>query len=156
MPTYKINGRTYDVEHEEEVRLLWLLRDYIGLTGTKYGCGETLCGSCTVLVNGEPQRSCVMSPAIAQSSEITTIEGLAQGDKLHPVQEAFIKNEAFQCGFCTAGMIMQTVALLKRTPDPTEEQIVDALNQNICRCCTYPRIVAAVKDAAMAMKGARQ
>ncbi len=156
MPTYRINGRTYDVEHEEEVRLLWLLRDYIGLTGTKYGCGETVCGSCTVLVNGEPQRSCVMLPAAVQSSQITTIEGLAQGDKLHPVQEAFIKNEAFQCGFCTAGMIMQTVALLKKTPDPTEEQIVDALNQNICRCCTYPRIVAAVKDAAMAMKGARQ
>jgi aerobic-type carbon monoxide dehydrogenase small subunit (CoxS/CutS family) len=155
LPRYRINGKEHQLDHPDGVRLLWLLRDHIGLTGTKFGCGESMCGACTVLIDGKPRRSCTIPASSVQNSEITTIESLARGNELHPVQEAFIQHDAFQCGFCTAGMIMATVGLLKKNPQPTEAEIRNALEGNVCRCCAYSRIVDAVKDASVAMRGAK-
>ena len=128
--------------------LLWVLRDELGFTGTKYGCGEGQCGACTVLIDGAPVRSCMTRVSAVASKDITTIEGLEQNGKLHPVQEAFIDADALQCGYCTPGMILSSVALLKKTPQPTEPEIRRALEGNVCRCGTYPRIIAAVRMAA--------
>jgi aerobic-type carbon monoxide dehydrogenase small subunit (CoxS/CutS family) len=128
--------------------LLWVLRDELGFTGTKYGCGEGQCGACTVLIDGAPVRSCLTRVGAAASKEITTIEGLEQNGKLHPVQQAFIQADAMQCGYCTPGMILSSVALLKKNPGPTEPEIRRALEGNVCRCGTYPRIIAAVRMAA--------
>ena len=128
--------------------LLWVLRDELELTGAKYGCGEGQCGACTVLIDGAPVRSCITRVSAVAGKEITTIEGLAQNGKLHPLQEAFIQADALQCGYCTPGMILSASALLKKTPQPTEPEIRRALQGNICRCGTYPRIIAAVQMAA--------
>ena len=128
--------------------LLWVLRDELELTGTKYGCGEGQCGACTVLIEGAPVRSCLTRMSAVAGKEITTIEGLENNGKLHPVQEAFIQADALQCGYCTPGMILSSVALLKKTPQPSEPEIRRALEGNICRCGTYPRIIAAVQMAA--------
>ena len=128
--------------------LLWVLRDELELTGTKYGCGEGQCGACTVLIEGAPVRSCLTRVSAVAGKEITTIEGLEKNGKLHPVQEAFIQADAMQCGYCTPGMILSSVALLNKTPQPGEPEIRRALQGNICRCGTYPRIVAAVQMAA--------
>jgi aerobic-type carbon monoxide dehydrogenase small subunit (CoxS/CutS family) len=149
-----VNGSTHEVEVAAADTLLTVLRDALDLTGTKYGCGEGQCGACTVLVDGQPLKSCQPKASQLQGRAITTIEGLEQNGRLHPVQEAFLAHEAFQCGYCTSGMIMAGVALLAASPRPTPDAIVTAMdkNRNICRCGTYPRIVAAIADAA---KGAR-
>ena len=144
----RINGRTHVVDGEPGDSLLSVLRDELGLPGSKYGCGEGQCGACTVLLEGQAVRSCVTGLAAAAGRPITTIEGLASGDRLHPVQDAFIEVEAFQCGYCTPGMVMAAVALLRDHPDPTEQDIARALDRNVCRCGTFPRIVRAIQLAA--------
>ena len=156
MPKFLINGREYEAQPDEETTLLMLLRDHLGLTGTKYGCGEGQCGACTVLIDGAPRRSCTLDASEAVGKPVTTIEGLASGDELHPVQQAFLKHQAFQCGYCTAGMIMATAGLLQKNPSPTDEQIIQALDGNICRCGTYPRILAAVREAAASREEAKK
>jgi aerobic-type carbon monoxide dehydrogenase small subunit (CoxS/CutS family) len=159
MPNVKrlrINGSHVDVDAEEERSLLDLLREDLGLSGAKFGCGEGRCGACTVLVDGAPVRSCVTALKTVASAEIITIEGLERGGKLHPLQEAFLDAGAMQCGYCTCGMIMSGVALLNKNSTPTREEIVEHMNGNICRCGTYPRILAAVARAAKTLKEARR
>ena len=150
MPQFflRINGRRYEVDGEAGDALLPILRYELGLTGSKYGCGEGQCGACTVLVDGQAMRSCVTRLSSLTDKEITTIEGLSGGDRLHPVQEAFLEVEAFQCGYCTPGMVMAAVGLLNRNPAPSEQDIASALDRNVCRCGTFPRIVKAIKLAA--------
>jgi len=145
----QVNGTVHQVDVASDDTLLTVLRDVLDLTGTKYGCGEGQCGACTVLADGQAIKSCQAKAAQYQGRAITTIEGLARGERLHPVQEAFLEHEALQCGFCTPGMIMSAVALLAATPHPSEAQIVAAMdrNHNMCRCCVYPRIVAAIRTA---------
>jgi len=153
---FTVNGRARVLPAEPERALLGALRDELGLTGAKYGCGEGQCGACTVLVEGKAIRSCVTGLDTVTQKKVTTIEGLAQGKgkKLHPVQEAFMAAGAMQCGYCVPGMILAAVALLERTPQPDEADIRRALQGNICRCGVYPRFVAAVKRAAAAGKAA--
>lgn len=146
--TLSVNGKKYSVASEPDVPLLFVLRDEIGLTGTKYGCGEGQCGACTVIINGVARRSCLTPVADAVGKSITTIEGLERNGNLHPVQSAFIEAGAFQCAYCTSGMIMSSVALLAKNPNPTEAEIVSGLQGNICRCGAHPRIVDAVRFAA--------
>jgi aerobic-type carbon monoxide dehydrogenase small subunit (CoxS/CutS family) len=146
--TLLVNGKEYTAEVAPEESLLSVLRDQFDLTGTKYGCGEGQCGACTVLLDGSAVRSCRTQVSAAVGKRITTIEGLARGESLHPVQRAFIQAEAFQCGYCTPGMILSAVALLDHTPNPTEKQILRYMDGNICRCGTYERIIEAVKFAA--------
>lgn len=146
--TLTVNGKERTVTTDPERPLLDVLREDLGLTGTKYGCGEGLCGACTVLVEGELTLSCVTPVSEANRSAVTTIEGLAAGHLLHPVQEAFLAEDAVQCGYCTPGMIMTVTALLKTNPHPTDKEIVDSLNGNLCRCCGYPKILGAVRRAA--------
>ena len=143
-----INGQRSSVSVEPDVPLLSVLRDYLDLTGTKYGCGEGRCGACTVLIDGKPTRSCITPVANAAGKSITTIEGLAKDGKLHPLQEAFIKADALQCAFCTSGMIVAGSALLNRNARPTREEIVSSMNGNVCRCGVYQRIVEAIQMVA--------
>jgi aerobic-type carbon monoxide dehydrogenase small subunit (CoxS/CutS family) len=143
-----VNGTKRAVEAPSGESLLTVLRDRLELTGTKYGCGEGQCGACTVLLDGRAVRSCRTTAAEASGKRITTIEGLEQSGRLHPVQAAFLEAEAFQCGFCTSGMIVSAAALLDRNPNATDEDIVGSLTGNICRCGTYPRILLAVRQAA--------
>lgn len=143
----KVNGTDLHVSAPDEESLLSVLRDRLNLTGTKYGCGEGQCGACTVLLNGEPARSCLTPVSGAAGMKITTVEGLEQNGRLSPVQQAFLDEGAFQCGYCTSGMVLSATVLLRDTPHPTEEQIVSYMNGNICRCGTYPRIIDAVKRA---------
>ena len=150
-----INGKPYALEADAEEILLWVLRERLGLTGSKYGCGEGQCGACTVLVDGNPRRSCITQVGAVTGKQITTIEGLAQDGRLHPVQQAFLDAEAMQCGYCTSGMIVTAAALLRAQPDATEEQIRHFMEGNICRCGTYPRIVEAIRRAAAGMKSAK-
>ena len=142
-----INGKAYSVETDPQASLLTVLREHLDLTGTKYGCGEGQCGACTVLIDGKAQRSCMTRVGVVAQKQITTIEGLAAGDRLHPVQQAFLDAGAMQCAYCTSGMIMSAVALLQKNPRPQEKDIVDFMDGNICRCGTYPRIFAAVQKA---------
>ena len=144
----EVNGAGHSLEVPAERSLLSVLRDELDLTGTKYGCGEGQCGACTVLLDGRPVRSCRTNVGFVGKRKITTIEGLEQNGHLHPVQQAFLENEAFQCAYCTSGMIISAVGLLRRTPHPTEEEIRNQMNGNVCRCGTYSRIIAAVKQAA--------
>jgi aerobic-type carbon monoxide dehydrogenase small subunit (CoxS/CutS family) len=151
-----VNGSERRVEAPRGESLLAVLRDRLQPTGTKYGCGEGQCGACTVLLDGRVARSCRVAVAEAAGKKITTIEGLAQADgRLHPMQAAFLEVEAFQCGYCTPGMIVAAVGLLARKPDPSEEEIAAGLARNVCRCGTYPRIVTAVKQAARALRQER-
>lgn len=150
-----VNGTTRAVDADGEESLLSVLRDQLDLTGTKYGCGEGQCGACTVLLDGYPRRSCHTPIAAAAKKQITTIEGLAREGHLHPLQQAFLEVGSFQCGYCTSGMIMTAVALLKATPNPSDSDIIRFMNGNICRCGTYPRIVAAIRRAAAAHKEVR-
>jgi aerobic-type carbon monoxide dehydrogenase small subunit (CoxS/CutS family) len=152
----EINGRKYSVNYPADTPLLYVLRDELGLTGTKYGCGEGVCGACTVLLGGIARRSCQVPVSTAVSKPITTIEGLERNGALHPVQQAFLEAGAFQCAYCTSGMIMSSVSLLQSNPHPTREQIVLAMQGNICRCGTHPRIVEAIKKAAGAPRGGGQ
>jgi len=145
-----VNGAPLHVNAPPQESLLFVLRNHLNLTGTKYGCGEGQCGACTVLINGRATRSCLIPVSAAANAKIVTIEGLEQNGKLTHVQQAFIAEEALQCGYCTSGMILAATALLQKTPHPTDEQIVAAMNGNICRCGTYPRILAAIQRAAQA------
>lgn len=149
----EVNGVRRAVDVDGGASLLTVLRDHLDLTGSKYGCGEGQCGACTVLINGFPRHSCTTPVRSAHGKQITTIEGLAAHGKLHPVQQAFLDAGAMQCGYCTSGMIMTAVSLLKAHPNPTPSQIAHFMQGNICRCGTYPRIVAAVQQAARNMKG---
>ena len=151
--TLRVNGESHRTEAADDEMLLYVLRDRLNLTGTKYGCGEGQCGACTVLLDGRPVRSC-RRRAVAATGQIKTIEGLESGGRLHPVQQAFLEEEAFQCSYCTPGMIMSAVGLLSSNPKPTEEDIVRGMNGNICRCGTYPRILSAIKRAASGQAGA--
>jgi aerobic-type carbon monoxide dehydrogenase small subunit (CoxS/CutS family) len=145
----EINYKRYQVTCDPETPLLTALREELGLTGTKYGCGEGQCGACTVLMGGAPRRSCQIPVSAASAKPITTIEGLERDGYLHPVQQAFLDAGAFQCAYCTSGMIMSSVGFLKTNPRPTSAEIIQSLQGNICRCGTYPRIVEAVRQAAM-------
>lgn len=149
-----INGRSYSVDADPQTSLLTVLREDLDLTGSKYGCGQGMCGACTVLIDGRAQRSCVTRVGSVAQKKITTIEGLASGDHLHPVQDAFLEADALQCGYCTSGMIMSAVALLQKNPNPQEKEIVDFMDGNVCRCGTYPRIVSAIQKAAKASQTA--
>ncbi len=148
-----VNDESHEVTVDAERTLLSVLRHELGLTGTKYGCGEGNCGACTVLIDGEATRSCITPVTSAGGRAVTTIEGLAKGDELHPVQEAFVEHTAFQCAYCTPGFIMSSAALLDRNPPPNDEQIRSALSGHICRCGAYVRILRAVKSAAGAPAG---
>jgi aerobic-type carbon monoxide dehydrogenase small subunit (CoxS/CutS family) len=148
----QVNGKRYPVQYPPDTPLLYVLRDELGLTGTKYGCGEGMCGACTVLMGDTARRSCQIPVSAAAGRPITTIEGLEKNGALHPVQQAFLDEGAFQCAYCTSGMIMSTVSLLQSNRHPSEEQIVQSLQGNICRCGTHPRIVAAVRKAAGLMQ----
>jgi len=143
-----INGAERQVDAPSDQKLLYVLRDNLGLTGTHYGCGEGMCGACTVLLDGKPVRSCLTPLSAVGGKKITTIEGLERNGQLHPVQEAFLQTEAFQCAYCTSGMILSAVALLNQNPKPTGAEIIRAMDGNICRCGTYPRILEAVRRAA--------
>ena len=145
--TLRVNGSAHQVDVAPAQTLLSVLRDNLDLTGTKYGCGEGQCGACTVLIDGQPVKSCQPKASLLQGKSIATIESLGQNGRLHPVQAAFLKHEAMQCGYCTPGMIMAAVGLLASNRTPTDDAIVKAMDKNICRCGTYPRIVAAIKDA---------
>ena len=148
-----VNQTHYRLQLDPNSLLLWVLRDELELTGSKYGCGEGHCGACTVLIDGAPVRSCITPVSKVAGKDITTIEGLAKNGRLHPLQEAFIQTDAMQCGYCTPGMILSGVGLLKKTPHPSEPEIRRALEGNVCRCGTYPRIVAAMQIAEKAMNG---
>ena len=150
--TLSINGTDHTVDVSSEQKLLYVLRDHLGLTGTKYGCGEGQCGACTVLLNGRAVRSCLTPASAAVGKKIITIEGLEQNGQLSAVQHAFLEVEAFQCAYCTSGMILSATDLLSRNPHPTDEQIISAMDGNVCRCGTYPRIIEAIRRAADASK----
>jgi aerobic-type carbon monoxide dehydrogenase small subunit (CoxS/CutS family) len=145
---FRVNGKEREATTDPERPLLEVLREDLGLTGVKYGCGEGQCGACSVLLEGKRVFSCRLPASRAEGKSVVTIEGLARGDALHPVQRAFLDEGAFQCGFCTAGMIVAAVALLEERPNPTDAQIVSGMNRNICRCCSYPKILKAVRRAA--------
>ncbi len=151
--SFTLNGRPARVTTDDERMLLWVLRYDLGLTGVKFGCGEALCGACTVLVNNEAVRSCATPLKDVAGKRVLTIEGLAQGEKLHPLQGAFLKRHAFQCGYCTPGMILNAYALLLKTPRPSREQIIRHMDDNLCRCGSHVRVVEAVEEAAGSMKG---
>jgi aerobic-type carbon monoxide dehydrogenase small subunit (CoxS/CutS family) len=159
MPTVTelhVNGTRRRVDVDAQRPLLSVLRDDLDLTGCKYGCGEGRCGACTVLLDGRMTRSCVTAVGDTAGKQVRTIEGLAQRDRLHPLQEAFLRADAFQCGYCTTGMILSALALLTQNPRPTREDIIRFLGGNVCRCGAYPRIVAAIQDAARVMQGGAQ
>ena len=149
--TISVNGQERSFTTDEDRPLLDVLREDLGLTGTKYGCGEGECGACTVLIDGRPVRSCITSIADVDGDNIQTIEGLTHGDTLHPVQQAFIDKQAMQCGYCVPGQIMTAVALLNENPRASRDEIVAGMSGNLCRCCNYPNILAAVEHAAARM-----
>ncbi len=145
--TLNVNGKKLRVDVDSQTPLLYVLRDYLNLTGTKYGCGEARCGACTILADGQAMRSCVTPVGRVSDKQITTIEGMEQDGKLHPLQEAFLKADALQCGYCTSGMIMAAASLLKKNAKPSRDEIVKYMDANVCRCGTYPRIVKAIEIA---------
>ena len=150
--TLTINGNQYPVQIEESWTLLHVLREVLHLTGTKYGCGTADCGACKVLVDGQAKNSCVLLAKSMEGKAILTIEGVSRGDTLHPVQQAFVDAGAIQCGYCTPGMVMTTIALLAQSPSPTEDEIAAALENNLCRCTGYKKIIEAVQLAAKALR----
>jgi len=150
---FTVNGTSRTVESDPERPLLEVLREDLGLTGTKYGCGEGQCGACTVLLDDREVRSCITRVSAAVGKKIVTIEGVAAGNSLHPVQQAFMEEGAMQCGYCTPGMVLATVSLLGKNQQPTDAAIIEGLNGHLCRCNSYPRIVAAVRRAAAGRKG---
>lgn len=150
---FKLNGNETELVTDPNQILLWVLRDHFGLTGTKYGCGIGFCGACTVLIDGEPARSCMMPVSDVAGRSVVTIEGLEKDGKIHPVQQAFIDHDALQCGFCTPGMILTAVGMLEKNPSPAREEIVAGLEENLCRCGAHKRIIEAVEDAAEVIRG---
>lgn len=151
--SFTLNGKPASVTTDDERMLLWVLRYDLGLTGAKFGCGEALCGACTVIVNNEAVRSCSTPVKDVAGKRIVTVEGLAQDARLHPIQEAFLKHHAFQCGYCTPGMILSAHALLLKNPRPSRDQIIRHMDDNLCRCGAHVRIVDAIQEAAAATKG---
>src|SRR5205809_7795196 len=151
----EINGKRYPINYPPETPLLYVLRDELGLSGSKYGCGEGQCGACTVLIGGAPRRSCQIPVSAAAAKPITTIEGLEKDGRLNPVQQAFLDAGAFQCAYCTSGMIISGVALLESKSNPSAQEIAHSMQGNICRCGTYPRILDALQRAAKAMREAQ-
>ncbi len=151
--SFILNGKPTSVDADDERMLLWVLRSDLGLTGTKFGCGAALCGACTVIVNNEAVRACSTPVKEIAGKQVLTIEGLGQNGHLHPLQEAFVKHSAFQCGYCTSGMILSAYALLLKTPHPTSEQIVGHLDNNLCRCGSHVRVIAAIQEVARVGKG---
>ena len=147
------NGSKLRIDADADRSLLSVLRDDLDLTGSKYGCGEGQCGACTVLIDGQATRSCVTKLGATAGKKVITIEGIEKNGRLHPLQEAFLEADALQCGYCTPGMIMSSVALLSKTPTPIDQEIVRWMEGNVCRCGTYPRIVTAIRKAAQSMKG---
>ena len=152
--SFKLNGKRISLTVDSERELLWVLRTDLGLTGTKYGCGVSLCGACTVLVGDDAVRSCRLPVKHVRGKEVTTIEGLSKNGRLHPVQQAFIEQDALQCGFCTPGMILNACSLLLKNPEPSEAEIIQQMNYNLCRCGSYNRIIQAVQSASRRIKGA--
>jgi aerobic-type carbon monoxide dehydrogenase small subunit (CoxS/CutS family) len=150
-----VNGTNYPVDADPNDSLLTVLRDHLDLTGSKYGCGEGQCGACTVLIDGMPRRSCITHVAAVAQKKITTIEGLAKGEQLHPLQQAFLDEGAMQCAYCTSGMIMTAIGLLKTRPNPSADEISHFMEGNVCRCGTHPRIIAAIQRASRSMKESR-
>lgn len=150
---FKLNGQPKSLVLDRERKLLWVIRTDFGLTGTKYGCGEGFCGACTVLVNKEAARSCQFPVKDVDGKEILTIEGLARNGRLHPLQKAFVKHDALQCGYCIPGMVLTAYGLLVRNPRPNLEEIKEGMNENLCRCGCYQRIIQAIQDAVQEMKG---
>lgn len=153
--SFKLNDKPVRLSVDSERLLLWVLRTELGLTGTKYGCGEGHCGACSVLINNVATRSCLLKMKQVKDKDVVTIEGLEKGGKLHPLQKAFMEHDGLQCGFCTPGMVIAGVGFLNSNPQPTREQIVRGLEQNFCRCGAHTRIIQAVQTAATEMKGAR-
>lgn len=152
--SFKLNGNPISLTVDSERMLLWILRTDLGLTGTKYGCGAGLCGVCTVIVDDRAVRACRLPVKAVEGKEVLTIEGLARNGKLHPIQEAFMKHDALQCGFCTPGMILNAYSLLLRNSRPTHAEIIQGMESNLCRCGAHTRIVDAIQSAAEEMKGA--
>ena len=151
----EINGVKHQVNADPDTSLLEIIRDDLGMTGTKFGCGESECGACTVLINGTPSHACITQLSEIAGASITTIEGLEKNGKLHPLQQAFIDEGAMQCGYCVSGMIMTGVGLLEKNPNPTDAQIVQFMSGNLCRCGGYPRMLAAIKRASQSMRGSK-
>ena len=143
---FTLNGKAVSVEADDERMLLWVLRTDLALTGTKYGCGEGICGACAVVIDGNAHRSCLTALKAVEGADVITIEGLAKGDELHPLQQAFIDHGAFQCGYCTAGMLMDAYALLQANPQPSRDKIISQMERNLCRCGAHQRILAAVEQ----------
>jgi aerobic-type carbon monoxide dehydrogenase small subunit (CoxS/CutS family) len=152
---FHLNGEKTDVAIDPEQTLLWVIRNHFGLTGTKYGCGLGFCGSCTILVDNKPLRSCMLTLGEIAGKNLVTIEGLVQNGELHPVQKAFVEHDALQCGFCTPGMIMNATGLLMQNPSPTIQQIKEGMEDNLCRCGAHVRIIEAVQTASEEMKGGK-
>ncbi|MGH9457150.1 MAG: (2Fe-2S)-binding protein [Thermoanaerobaculia bacterium] len=152
---FRLNGKPVELETDEDRTLLWVLRTDLATTGPKYGCGEGICGACTVVVDGEAVRSCTATLGYVDGKNVTTIEGLETDGRLHPLQQAFLEHGGFQCGYCTPGMIMNAYALLATSPKLTREEIAAGMEDNLCRCGAHPRIVAAIEQAAKANGGAR-
>jgi carbon-monoxide dehydrogenase small subunit len=150
---FRLNGNEAELVTDPNQILLWVLRDHFGLTGTKYGCGIGFCGACTVLIDGEPARSCMMPVSDVAGKSVVTIEGLEKDGEIHPVQQAFIDHDALQCGFCTPGMILTAVGMLEKNPSPTREQIVAGLEENLCRCGAHKRIIESVEDVVRVTSG---
>jgi len=153
--SFKLNEKSVSITTDGERNLLWVLRSDLGLTGTKYGCGKAMCGACTVIVDDRAMRSCVLPVRSIKGKNVLTIEGLEKNGKLHPIQEAFVKHDALQCGFCTSGMILNAYSLLLRNPEPTRDEIIQGMEDNLCRCGAHVRIIRAIESAAQEMKGAR-
>ena len=152
---FKLNNKETELVSDPNRILLWVLRDHFGLTGTKYGCGIGFCGTCTVLIDNEAVRSCTLAVSDVAGKSVITIEGLAEEGKLHPVQQAFAEHDALQCGYCTPGMVLTAVALLNKNQSPTRQEIINGLEDNLCRCGAHMRIIDAVADASKAMKGGK-
>jgi aerobic-type carbon monoxide dehydrogenase small subunit (CoxS/CutS family) len=152
---FVLNGKKTELLIDPTSTLLWVLRNQLGLTGTKYGCGMGFCGACTVLIDNEPVRSCTLSIGEITGKKVVTIEGLAKNDKLHPLQKAFVEHDALQCGFCTPGMIMNAAGLLIKNPSPSRQEIINGMEDNLCRCGAHVRIVQAIEAAATEMKGGK-
>ena len=152
--SFTLNGKSVSVTTDGQRTLLWVLRTDLGLTGTKYGCGKAICGACTVIVNDRAVQSCMTTIRSVKGKNVLTIEGLSKNGKLHPIQQAFVKHDALQCGFCTPGMILKAYSFLLRNPEPTREEIIEGMEYNLCRCGAHIRIVRAIESAAQEMKGA--
>jgi aerobic-type carbon monoxide dehydrogenase small subunit (CoxS/CutS family) len=150
---FELNNLRKEIKVDPERTLLWVLRNDLSLTGTKYGCGMGHCGCCTVLIDNKPVRSCMVTADFVKGKKVVTIEGLGSEDNLHPVEQAFVDNDALQCGYCTPGMILTATGLLLENPDPTRSEIIDAMDENFCRCGTYTRIIDAIQSASKEMKG---